>query len=344
MSNEEKRIPPQNQNAFYIDTFRPEDADGIVSLFRSVYGDGYPIKLFYDREAIIAANRDGSYISIVARTPDGEVIGVSHLYRSAPYSGLYEAGVGLVLKDYRNSGASKATLFYLFNEFVPKNPQIEELFGEAVCNHVFMQKTIPPSRHIETAIEVALMPAEAYTTEKSAQGRVAALDAFRCYVTKPHQIFLPHVYEEILKRTYARLDYDRTIDISGGELPSSSPTRAELTIFDFAGVARIAVEHAGSDFAARISELESNARAKNVIVFQVWLNLTEPWVGRATELLREKGYFYGGALPRWFDGDGLLMQKTECDPDFEHIVLYADFSKKLMEFIQRDRKKLYGTA
>ena len=339
--NEEEKMIPQNQSAFYIDTFRPEDAEGIVRLFRSVYGEGYPIRLFYDREAIIAANREGSYISIVARTPDGEVIGVSHLYRSSPYRGLYEVGVGLVLKDYRNSGASKATLSYLFNEFVPKNPQIEELFGEAVCNHVFMQKTIPPSMHKETAIEVALMPAEAYTTEKSAQGRVAVLDAFRCYVTKPHQIFLPPVYEEILGRTYSRLDYDRTIDISEVELPSSSQTRAELQIFDFARVARIAVEHAGSDFAARISELESNARAKNVIVFQVWLNLAEPWVGGAAELLREKGYFYGGALPRWFDSDGLLMQKTDCDPDFENIILYADFSKELLEFIQRDRKQLY---
>lgn len=168
MNKEEKTIPQNGQGAFYVDTFRPEDAEGIVRLFRSVYGEGYPIRLFYDREEIIAANRDGSYISIVARTHSGEVIGVSHLYRSAPYKRLYEVGVGLVMKDYRNSGASKATMSYLFNEFAPRNGNIEELFGEAVCNHVFMQKTIELFRSVETAIEVALMPSEAYTAEKSA--------------------------------------------------------------------------------------------------------------------------------------------------------------------------------
>ena len=338
MKNELANIQPQPKDTFYVDTFRPQDAEGIVRLFRAVYGEGYPIRLFYDQEAIIAANREGRYISVVARTNAGEVVGVTHLYPSAPNMALYEVGVGLVLKEYRNSGASKAMLSYLFDEFVPRNSNIEELFGESVCNHIIMQKSMELFRHIETAIEVALMPAEAYTTEKSARGRVAALDGFRCYVPKPHKIFMPPVYNGILREIYARLDDEREILLSSGSLPSSRQTSAELTIFDFARLARIAVTRAGYDLAARILEMEEQARAKNVIVFQVWLNLTEPWVGRAAETLRENGYFLGGALPRWFDGDALLMQKTECDPDFDSIILYSDFSKKLLRFIRDDRR------
>ena len=67
----------RDQEPFSIGEFRPEDAEGIVRLFLEIYGEGYPIRLFYDPEAVIAANRDGEYISIVARTDSGKVIGVN---------------------------------------------------------------------------------------------------------------------------------------------------------------------------------------------------------------------------------------------------------------------------
>ena len=159
MSTDSKPTVPQAQEPFTVGGFQPADAEGIVRLFRAVYGEHYPIRLFYDPAEIVRANCEGRYISIVARTPSGEVIGVNHLYPSAPYRGLYESGVGLVRKKYRSLGVKTRTLGYLYEEFIPRYPEIEEVFGEAVCNHPYVQKAIRPSRYVETAIEVALMPA-----------------------------------------------------------------------------------------------------------------------------------------------------------------------------------------
>ncbi len=57
--------------------------------------------------------------------------------------------------------------------------------------------------------------------------------------------------------------------------------------------------------------VERDEEAKGTMVTlgqnMAWLNLAEPWVGDAAAILREKGYFWGGVLPRWFDTDGLLM-------------------------------------
>ena len=78
------------------------------------------------------------------------------------------------------------------------------------------------------------------------------------------------------------------------------------------------------------------AIAGKALVLQAWLNLTTPWVGSAVQALRDRGYFFGGALPRWFDGDGLLMQKLLCPPDFEGIVLHSDEAKQLLDIIRRD--------
>jgi hypothetical protein len=265
------------------------------------------------------------------------------VYPSAPCRSLYEWGVGLVLKECRNWGVNNRLGDFVCNEFVPGNPQIEELFGEAACNHPYMQRAIGRLNIVETAIEVALMPAEAYTREKSAQGRVATLAGFRRYKPKPHRIFLPPAYERELRGIYDRLDDVRDVALSEGEMPGARTTRAHLMVFDFARVARIAVPESGDDFPKLVSVLEKEALAKNAVVFQVWLNLTEPWVGAEVNILRERGYFFGGPLPRWFDGDGLLMQKLLCPPDFEGIVVASDVAKHLLEFIREDWRRATAT-
>jgi hypothetical protein len=224
----------------------------------------------------------------------------------------------------------------LFNEFVPQNPHIEEVFGEAVCNHPYMQKTVEAFRFVETAIEVALMPAEAYTQEKSASGRVATVNSSRCYQAKPHRIFLPLAYENELGKIYDRLDDSRDRVVSVAAMPAGRLSRVDLTVFDFAHVARIAVSAIGADFQDCLGALEAQALAKDAVVLQVWLNMTEPSVGAAVDWLRQRGYFFGGPVPRWFDGDGLLMQKLLCSPNFEGIVLLSDVAKGLLEFIKED--------
>jgi len=82
VKNDEDKAMYQEREPFTVGSFRPDDADGIVDLFRAVYGEGYPIRLFYDPAAITAANTEGRYYSICARTASGEVIGVTHLYIS----------------------------------------------------------------------------------------------------------------------------------------------------------------------------------------------------------------------------------------------------------------------
>jgi len=333
--NLENNTEPAEEN-FEAGSFRPEDAEGIVRLFRAVYGEHYPIKLFYDPQAIIAVNEAKKYYSIVARTVSGDIIGVGHLFRSAPYPSIYEYGVGLILKEYRNTGAFTSMSEYLFDEFVPQEDNIEEIFGEAVCNHVVTQKLAVRFKHLEMAMEIALMPAAAYAKEKSATGRVAALGFFRCYKPRPHRIYIPAPYEQELRWIYSRLDDSRDIVPSDGLAPVGSVSRISMEVFDFAQVARLAVHEIGEDFSDAYSNVEKQAVAGKAVVLQAWLNLASPYVGFAVHTLRERGYFFGGALPRWFDSDGFLMQKLLCPPDFDGIVLESADAKQLLEIIKRD--------
>jgi len=333
--NDEKTIS-RNAGNFCIDSFRPADAEGIAALFRTNYGESYPICFFYEPEDLIAANRDGRCYSAVARTDSGRVVGASHNFRSAPYAGLYENGAAIVLEEYRNAKIITGILSCLFNEITPRRREVEELWAETVCNHLFTQKLALTFPWIDTAIEVALMPAETYGREDNAYGRVATVDFFRCCVSKPHRIFFPPTYEAVLQGIYGRLDDQRELAVAAAPFPAGKTTTAALKVFHAAQVARINAPMTGDDFGDCIAVLEAQARQEQAIVFQAFLNLSEPWVGKAAAILQQRGYFFGGAMPRWFDGDGLLMQKLACPPNFENIALFLDSSKELLAFIQQD--------
>ncbi|MFZ5868382.1 MAG: hypothetical protein ACOYXY_21030 [Thermodesulfobacteriota bacterium] len=327
--------PKESELNYAVSLFRPDDAEGIVRLFRAVYGEDYPIKIFYDPLALTKANQEGDYYSIVARSKSGEVIGVVHLFRSAPCRSVYEWGVGLVFKEWRNVGVSTALGKYMGEEVVPRLG-MHTVFGEAVTNHLTMQKMMPEYGYRETALEIGLMPGEAFAGEGVTAGRVSTVLGFRCYKDEPQTVYLPAVYDEALRFMYSGVTSQRRFRTGDQPIPADMVSDANMTIFDFAKVARIGFSEAGSDFAEKLGKLEIQAAEKGVVVLQVWIKLTSPWIGHVVNNLREKGYFLGGPLPRWFDDDGLLMQKLLCPPYFESIKLFSDRAQRILEFTKAD--------
>ena len=329
------------KRSFEVGLFRSEDAEGVARLFRSVHGEDYPIKIFYDPVKLIRANEQGDYYSIVGRSSDGEIIGIHNLFRSAPSRAVYEWGVGLVLKEWRGKGVSEAIEQFMIEQVVPKLG-MHTVFGEPVTNHVHMQKRGAKHGFHDTALEVGLMPGEAYSGEGVTSHRVSTLLFFRLYRNIPQKIFLPNSYNEALRFLYGNFLSGRTFSESTELLPRSTVSQSNMELFDFAKVARIAFHETGSDFAERISDLESEAVEKGFVVIQVWLKLTSFWIGEVVKVLQARGFFLGGLLPQWFDDDALLMQKVFFIPDFESIQLYSDHSGRILDLVKSDWQRLCG--
>ena len=196
MEADNKEQTTDSEEQIEVDLFRPADAKGIVELFRAVYGEGYPIKVFYDEKGLTDANVQGEYL--LNSSPRGVRQGgwSATLVSVGPVQIAIRSRRGSGFEGYRQFGVNKRMLDFVFNKWVPKQGTIEHTFGEAVCNHPYMQRVVSQMGHVETALEIALMPAEAYDKERSASGRVAALLVFRCYKPKPHGVFLPPAYRE----------------------------------------------------------------------------------------------------------------------------------------------------
>ncbi len=338
--NNEYEIEPGRH--WEVDLFRPEDAINIAKLFLSVYGEKYPVKTFIDPEVLIKENKKGTVISSVAKIESGDVVGHNALFQSAPFKRIYETGAGVVHKNYRGGKG-------IFTEMVSHGYRVgterfemEGVFGESVCNHVFSQKMTRKLGNITTAIEVDLMPAAAYAKEKSASGRVASLLDFKTCIPKHHTVHIPEVYRELINFIYSEFDDQREIKISQKMLPDVQNTEFTVQYFGFAQVARIAVPKAGSDFGEVIVSEEKQVVDKGASVIQVWINMGEPWCGAAVDILRNNGYFTGGVLPRWFDTDGILMMKILHTPYFNDMKIHFDHAKTIKDFVQQDWQRSVG--
>jgi len=319
-----------------VDLFRPEDAVGVTQLFLEVYGKGYPIETYINPDKLIEENARGRTISSVARTERGDIVGHNALYNSAPYHGIYESGAGLVHKYYRGGKGIFTKMVAHGLQMASQKFGFDGVYVESVCNHVFSQRLTKGLGWITQAVEVDLMPATAYTKEKSAAGRVASLLEFLTLKPRPHRIYLPRVYEDALRFIYSGLDDKREIMISDESLSSSSKTEINRQVFSFARVARLAVMGTGDDFESAIKNEEIAVRQKDVLVIQVWLKLSSQSLGEAVDILRSRGYFLGGVLPRWFDDDGLLMQKIFIRPTWEEMQIEYERARELLGIVRND--------
>jgi hypothetical protein len=333
--------PKEEKNrTFSIGLFEHRDGQGVADLFRKVYGDAYPVKLVYDPNALMAALETRENIPVVARTSDREVIAYQALYRSAPNPAVYEAGQGLVHPDFRGAGINTEISRYMRDVLIP-DLSAESIFGEAVCNHTHMQRSWGGLGNIETAIEVDLMPREAYAAEGSASGRVSTL--FMCRVPEKMSsiTYLPPPYEKPLRLLYEGIEDRSDFRTGNASLPATG-TEFAVQVFDFAGVARVAVNEAGDDFAVLMEQKEAELLARKIVVLQVWLRLSWPFVGRLTGILRGRGYFLGGLLPRWFPGsDGILMQKLAGPPNWDGIHLYSERAAEILSIVRSDWKETW---
>jgi hypothetical protein len=321
-----------------IDLLRPEDAIGVVRLFRTVYGEGYPVQAFVDPEELIQANAKKRIISSVARTPSGDIVGHNAMFCSAPYHRIYEAGAGLVHPLYRSGGIVGKAVQH-GRDLAADTFGLDALFGESVCNHTHMQKVVLGLGGITCAIEVDLMPAEAYTQEKSALGRVSTLMDYICLKKTEKQVFIPDECRDFFQMIYSEYPEIRHLKPSADNVPSHLKTELSTSFYEFAGVARITILAAGQDLVEALNLAENSVLTQGATVIQIWANLSWPWIGQIVHLLHEKGYFAGGVLPRWFDDDGLLMQKLCQPPNWENIRLHADRAKQILEFVREDYRQ-----
>lgn len=302
-----------------------QEAEQVRDLFLEIYGEGYPVATYYQPEQLWAEHQAGRTLCAVSRNDQGMVVAHLAAYRSAPSQALFEVGAGLVSKKNRGGGAMRDLIRFMLAEL---RQRTQLLFAESVCNHIYSQHATVKMGFHATALEIDLMPAEAYQQEQSATGRVSTVLAFMAFADPPEILYLPTRYREALLSLYEGMNLTRQLESASGDPPSEPNSQVTDLRLQSAGLLRRQVQRIGQDFARHLEE--------DPAVFQLMLPLTSPHLDFAVGLARQKGFFFGGLLPRWTDQDTLLLQRLAAPPHWDQIQLYGKRAIALLETIRAD--------
>jgi len=285
--------------------FQPAQVEGVLAAFRSVYGDDYADPRVYQPDYWIAQNQSQQLFTYVAQATDRTVSGLVSFYRVAPFEGLYEFGRLAVVPEHRQSGLGQRLLAYALEAF-SKEPIASGVCAEMSCHWKVSQNMVHQLNFQDVALAVGLFPAPEH--------RVSAVMSYFDMRDRAHKVHIPPRWKELLIFCYDELGLQRERIHLGTPLSGSS--QLQTSYLEGPRVARLDFLATGQDFATQLSEAErAHDQAQ---VFQLRLNLEDPRTIAAADIAYQSGYRCCGLLPRWFDGDGLLLQRNLAPAPFEH--------------------------
>ena len=310
-------------------------APDVCQLYRTIYGDDFPLPDVYDPALILEANRSGRQVNLVAL--DGDTLaGQAVAVRSPWNSRLYEMVGLMVLPEARSSGVGRMLARELLGNVFPRLDWSAR-YTESTTAHVNSQKVDLRMGHVHSALALEILPPDAFGHDEifETAGRVSCVMSFfenpadpgsgPCFLAKRYAAPLQELAGDFSPREFKE---------DGGALEGKSSL--QVIPFEKAGTAYLPVEHPGADLAFRLDEVLAGLDGMSVTLLE--LPLTEG-VSAALELAREGGFFFGGFLPRWFENaDGLLLQRTAEEPHWDGIHVLPGHGEDLVRMIRADRE------
>jgi anti-sigma regulatory factor (Ser/Thr protein kinase)/GNAT superfamily N-acetyltransferase len=327
---------PSKDIKFCVRLMRPEEATNVSRCIYRTYKYTYLNEDLYFPERIDAMNRDGSMISSVAVTMEGEVIAHFALLPK-PNGKVAEIGVAVVDPKFRGRGVMQLLLNYLISE--AKKSGFIALFGNAFTMHTLSQRTNLKFGFQETALQLGGFPPGSIQPirEKALKGAGHVISFFK-YIKEPevYKVFLPSGHKDMLEGIYRKLGIKRSFSspdkLPAGPLPEESII--QLSIKPFHKTATIEVKENGADIEKRVKAKLVELENKGFNALYLDLNLKDPSTVEATRRLEELGFFFSGLLPDYSDGDVLRLQYYNTVVDYDEIETYSPFALELMNYIR----------
>ena len=311
----------------------------VGAVFRSVYGDDFPVKDVYEPDILRREISEGRVTAALAFDQHGQPAGYVSMFKNAPNPRLWEAGNMVVDPAYKHSSLSSLLAKIYFNPAIIGIADYDGIFCEAVSHHYTTQIGAIKSGMRDCALELSQLAGESFKDHRTVTPqRISCVMSFLEISEPTPAVYVPAEYTEIVHNLAQALK-PRTFLLADEALPVAGLTVKEDKYYAAAHTWKIAVWEIGADWQTYIDTLLSEAARKNIISLQITVNTALPCLGAAVSAMRERGFFLGGLLPQWFGSDGLLMQKVlDLEPDYNQIKLYSKTAKDLLAFIRADRE------
>ncbi|MHB8084906.1 MAG: GNAT family N-acetyltransferase [Dehalococcoidia bacterium] len=344
---EKKSAPPtepaQENIAITIRLMKPDDSVDLSRCVYRCYGYTYANGDVYFPDRVRELLESGLLISHVALNPEGEVIGHLAIRKEHPDDRVGERGQAVVDPRYRGHGLLNKLLTAVIEH--ARGVGMYGTYSEGVTVHTFSQKAAIAAGGRETGILLGFTPATMFfkkIQEGERQQRQAIVLIYTRLNDEPwRDVYPPFHHEGIIRRIYETNSYRRNIRSAADvrepvELALSS--LVDISVQAEAGRAFMHVTQYGADLEDLVKFRLRELCLRRVDCIYLDLPLSHPATQRFCANLEMLGFFFGGIIPEFSDGDMLRLQYlNNVDVDPANIQIALDFGKELLNYVVKAR-------
>lgn len=318
-------------------TFRSPKKDEMLEVCRGIYneyGMTYPKDLVYYPDRFYAAVEADTFHSSVAVDQYGNVAGHHASFEWDIVPGVYESGLAVVSKSYRNAGLLKKfmerTTDYVVNE---KKAKI--FVGGCVTTHEFSQKSRLRMGSLPCAYKLNQAPPDMVQSSFKKEG-VFTHEAFAgsVYDFTERTVYITEEILPAVEKIYDSMKLPRTILTEGDTSKKSDATKGIVQYNKRLRSGEINVITYGEDYKGKFHEAVLDIKSQGAESISIYLSAESSVFLEAYEFAKKEGFFFTGIFPNTDQGDVVMMQNILSNiVDYSQIVSIPPFTE-LLEFIR----------
>lgn len=321
------------EQTYTVRRFRPEDAPGVARAFYQTWGYKYIFPAVYVPHRLIELNEANAYISIVAVSESGEIVG-HYALEPVPGSPIADGCAAIVNPAHRGRGLLQRLRSVAEDEALRLG--FAAYYSEPVTTHGRTQSESAKSGAQLCAIVLGGDPRSFVPKAMQVTG-AGQRQSFTVYFKplakrEPRAVFAPPQHRAMIERIYRNLGLP--IDLRDGS-PASDEGDVRVDAVRGEGFASIDILSPGTSSAAHISQAVSDMRDVGHMG-AMYLNLplesvATPQLCEASERL---GFFFCGVIPWGMGGRDVLRMQLPLTPiDLSAVTIVGDFGQELKAYI-----------
>ncbi|MFZ7125474.1 MAG: hypothetical protein ACOWWM_04875 [Desulfobacterales bacterium] len=332
--------PDRSQGMDYI--VRPMAPDEALEVSKCVYkgyGYTYPHEQIYYPAKLAELNRTHSMFSAVAASVRGDILGHCALMYDNPDAPIAEMGLGVVKPEYRAMGCFNRLTAFLIDK--SRADRLKGVYVRAVALHPYSQKSAARFDLKECALLLGYIPAtvDFRRVDKGLSQRVAVFLCFRRLdPTWQPKICPPARHRNMILDLYDHMQVEPIVKRPAAPKKPvfGTESRIHVDVLNSMSYVRIVIESCGPDILREISQIVNELCLKKIEVLNLYMDLSNPRTGPASEQIEKIGFFFAGVLPGGMpDGsDAIIFQYLNQVPiELEAVQAYSDMAKKLLAYV-----------
>lgn len=332
---------------FKIRMINPEDAIEVTSCIYSAYGYTYARDIVYYPDQFYKLHKDGKLQCAVLETPDGQVASTIILDRDTGFPGACEL-LGLATKkEYQRLGITKLLFDFIIKEEMKNNKALVSIFGEAVTNHPYSQKTCESEGFIPTGIFFGLVPDIVKFTGFSVQDkdRVAPRISAIYYVKQiaPWQektLFVTQKDQRVVGNIFDQLNQPVELNTTATK-PTADKSIISTTFVDKLEIGLLKISTLGMDIQKLIQAETVRLKSIGAKVIVAYLNMLDESAVWATDELVAVGFAFTGVMPGNDTFQPMMLQYfSGLVFDSEQIVIENPVGQEIFEHVKKHDKSM----